>query len=106
MLTVGGAKRNRRTALAKERFWCGRAIPKRAMWPDSIVMSSPCLNQDLVFGKAVEDFAVKQLIAQAAVERFTGDMNTGGADRGCSHQTRTAKIAAAEYSGSSSGQPC
>jgi hypothetical protein len=54
------------------------------MWPDSIVMSSPCLNQDLVFGKAVEDFAVKQLIAQAAVERFTGDMNTGGADRGCS----------------------
>jgi hypothetical protein len=25
----------------------------------------------LGFGKAVEDFAVKQLIAQAAVERFT-----------------------------------
>jgi len=54
------------------------------MWPDSIVISSPCFNQDLGFGKAVEDFAVKQLIAQAAVERFTGDMNTGGADRGCS----------------------
>jgi hypothetical protein len=34
-------------------------------------MSSPRLDQDLGFGKAVEDFAVKQLIAQAAVERLT-----------------------------------
>ena len=34
-------------------------------------MSPPRLDQDLGFGKAVEDFAVKQLIAQAAVERFT-----------------------------------
>jgi hypothetical protein len=34
-------------------------------------MSSPCLDQDLGFGKAVEDFAIEQFVAQAAVERFT-----------------------------------
>ena len=32
---------------------------------------APCLDQDLGFGKAVEDFAVKQFIGQVAVERFT-----------------------------------
>jgi len=54
------------------------------MGPFMVVMLHPLPNNDLSFFKAVEDFAVKQLIAQAAVERFTGDRNTGGADRGCS----------------------
>jgi hypothetical protein len=30
-------------------------------------MSSPCLDQDLGFGKTVEDFAIEQFIAQAAI---------------------------------------
>ena len=34
-------------------------------------MSSPCLDQDLGFGKAVEGLTIKQLVSQAAVERFT-----------------------------------
>lgn len=37
----------------------------------SVVVPPPRLDQDLCFGKAVEDFAIKQLITQAAVERFT-----------------------------------
>ncbi len=41
------------------------------MWPDIIIMSPPCLDQDFGFGNAVEDFAIKQLMTQAAVERFT-----------------------------------
>jgi len=32
------------------------------MWSDSIVMPPPCFDQDLGFGKAVEDFAIKQLV--------------------------------------------
>lgn len=34
-------------------------------------MPPPRFDQDLGFGKAVEDFAIKQLITRAAVERFT-----------------------------------
>ena len=34
-------------------------------------MPPPCFDQDLGFGKTVEDFAIKQLVTQAAVERFT-----------------------------------
>jgi hypothetical protein len=34
-------------------------------------MSPPCFDQDLGFGETLEDFAIKQLVTQAAVERFT-----------------------------------
>lgn len=47
------------------------AIAQRAVRARCIVMPPPCLDQDLRFSEAVVDFAVEQLITQAAVERFT-----------------------------------
>src|SRR5262245_66125027 len=38
------------------------------MRPHSVVMTPPALNDDLGFAKCVEDFAVKQLVAQASIE--------------------------------------
>lgn len=53
-------------------------IATRAMSPYCVVMKSPYLDQDLGFGKAVDDFAVKQLIAEAAVAALMTDkLDTG-----------------------------
>jgi len=65
---------DRRSSVSDRRavhLWCELAICRRVVRPYSVVTRPTYLDQDLGFGKAVEDFAVKQLIAQAAVERFT-----------------------------------
>ena len=47
---------------------CRRAISKRGVRADGVVVVAPLLDDDLGFLEAVEDFPVEQLVAQLAVE--------------------------------------
>ena len=40
------------------------------MRPDSVVVTTPALDDDLGFAQRVEDLAVEQLVAQTRVEAF------------------------------------
>jgi transposase-like protein len=53
------AKRGGGRHWQRQGLWHWWAIAKRVVWPDTIVMSSLCLDKDLGFGKALEDFKQK-----------------------------------------------
>src|SRR5215472_1318412 len=44
------------------------AVAYRSMRPDSIVVPSPTLDDDLGFAQRIEDLAVEKLVAQACIE--------------------------------------
>ena len=41
------------------------------MWPDSIVLSAPVLDEYLCLFKGVEDLNIEQAVSELAVEAFT-----------------------------------
>ena len=52
-------------------FWHRWRTAKRAVLPDSVVMLTRLMSENLRFVQSVEDFPIQQLISQFPVERFT-----------------------------------
>ena len=53
-----------------EHFRGRRPVADRRMRPDSVVVTTPALDDDLRLAHGVEDLAIEQLVAQARVEAF------------------------------------
>ena len=49
-------------------FRRGWTVPQSAVRPDRVVVNTPLLDQDFGFAKAVEDFAIEQLVADPGIE--------------------------------------
>ena len=60
-------------------FGRGRNVAQRAVWSDRVVVVSPSSDEHCCLLQSVEDFAVQQLVAELAVERFVVAVLPGAA---------------------------
>ncbi len=55
-------------ALVQDSLWRWRPVSEGAVWPDSVVVLTPLLDQRLGFLQRVEDLAIEQLVPQLSIE--------------------------------------
>jgi hypothetical protein len=67
------------TGAGNDALGCRRSVAERAVWPDSVVMPSSGLDQNLSLDQAEEDLAVEQLVTELAVEAFAVTVFPGAA---------------------------
>ena len=51
-------------------LWRGWAVAQSTVRPDSVVMDTPLLNQDLCFVQVVKHLTIEQLLAEPGVAGF------------------------------------